>query len=117
MWNRRVEAQRRKERNEALLYFTIEVYKDDDFQHHVGPDLYSPDAQPWAFKVLKAMSMEDFRLQLSTSLVCDSFPTTLMHNVNLSSTEFVLVCFYPYGHALLHTVYIHACVSSETSVI
>jgi ubiquitin carboxyl-terminal hydrolase 7 len=65
---KRVEAQRRKERNEALLYFTIEVYKDDDFQHHVGPDLYSPDAQPWAFKVLKAMSMEDFRLQLSTSL-------------------------------------------------
>ena len=34
---------RRKERNEAHLYMTVDVYVEDDFQSHQGPDLLDFD--------------------------------------------------------------------------
>lgn len=40
---RRLEQQRRKERNEAHLYMTVEVYQDDDFQSHQRADLIDFD--------------------------------------------------------------------------
>lgn len=36
---RRLETLRRKERSEAHLYLTVEVYQEDDFQSHQGADL------------------------------------------------------------------------------
>ena len=36
---RRLETLRRKERSEAHLYLTVEVYEEDDFQSHQGADL------------------------------------------------------------------------------
>lgn len=34
-----MELLRRKERNEAHLFMSVEVYMEDDFQSHQGPDL------------------------------------------------------------------------------
>ena len=47
---RRLESLRRKERSEAHLYLTVEVYLEDDFQGHTGPDLVDfDDIRPrWA---------------------------------------------------------------------
>ena len=36
---RQVELLRRKERNEAHLFMSVEVYTEDDFQSHQGSDL------------------------------------------------------------------------------
>ena len=66
---RRLEALRRKERSEALLYLTVEVYREDEFQHHSGPDLISQDCQPLIFKVLKSTPLEEFHLALALSMV------------------------------------------------
>lgn len=40
---RRLEAQKRKERNEAHLYMTIQVITEDDFYGYQGNDLYDGD--------------------------------------------------------------------------
>ena len=40
---RRVEQQRRKERNEAHLFITVEIYQEDDFQCHQRADLIDFD--------------------------------------------------------------------------
>jgi len=40
---RELELVRRKERNEAHLYMTVDVYVEDDFQSHQGPDLLDFD--------------------------------------------------------------------------
>ncbi|PIK35425.1 putative ubiquitin carboxyl-terminal hydrolase 7 [Apostichopus japonicus] len=53
MEEKRLEAQRRKERNEAHLYMTIQVITEDDFYGYQGNDLYDGD---------RAMSSEDFRV-------------------------------------------------------
>lgn len=66
---RRIEAQKRKERNEALLYFSVEVYRDDDFQQHTGPDLISDNPPTTTFKVLKTDSLEVFKADLAEALV------------------------------------------------
>lgn len=42
-FSRRQEQQRRKERNEAHLYMTVEVYQEDDFQSHQRADLIDFD--------------------------------------------------------------------------
>ena len=41
--SRHLELQRRKERSESHLYLTVEVYMDDDFVAHRGPDLVDFD--------------------------------------------------------------------------
>ena len=66
---RRVEAQRRKDRTEALLYFSVEVYRDDDFQQHNGPDLISDNPPTTTFRVLKTDSLEVFKMDLAEALV------------------------------------------------
>lgn len=43
LFSRRLEQQRRKERNEAHLYMTVEVYQEDDFQSHQRADLIDFD--------------------------------------------------------------------------
>ena len=40
---RRVEQQRRKERNEAHLFITVDIYQEDDFQCHQRADLIDFD--------------------------------------------------------------------------
>lgn len=66
---RRIEAQKRKDRTEALLYFSVEVYRDDDFQQHSGPDLISDNPPTTTFKVLKTDSLEAFKVDLAEALV------------------------------------------------
>lgn len=66
---RRVEAQRRKDRTEALLYFSVEVYRDDDFQQHNGPDLISDNPPTTTFRVLKTDSLDVFKIDLAEALV------------------------------------------------
>ncbi|PIK49499.1 putative ubiquitin carboxyl-terminal hydrolase 7 [Apostichopus japonicus] len=54
MEEKRLEAQRRKERNEAHLYMTIQVITEDDFYGYQGNDLYDGDrAHVKDFRVLK----------------------------------------------------------------
>ena len=69
LFYRRIEVQKRKDRTEALLYFSVEVYRDDDFQQHSGPDLISDNPPSTTFKVLKTDSLEAFKVDLAEALV------------------------------------------------
>ena len=42
-YNRLMETLKRKERNEAHLYMTVEVLTDEDFQLHHKAELYDPE--------------------------------------------------------------------------
>ena len=42
-FNRRLETQKRKERNEAHLYMNVQVLVEDDFCGHQGNDLFDSD--------------------------------------------------------------------------
>ncbi|KAG0307057.1 hypothetical protein BGZ98_001151 [Dissophora globulifera] len=50
---------RRKERDESLLYFNCRVISDADFKAHGGVDLYNP-ALPTAGKILKVRRQDTF---------------------------------------------------------
>ncbi|XP_070580003.1 ubiquitin carboxyl-terminal hydrolase 7-like [Ptychodera flava] len=66
---KRLEAQRRKERNEAHLYMTINVITEDQFCAHQGNDLFDLDklkCRP--FKVLKTSSLLEFLEMLSQAM-------------------------------------------------
>lgn len=47
----------------------MEVYRDDDFQQHSGPDLISDNPPTTTFKVLKTDSLEAFKVDLAEALV------------------------------------------------
>lgn len=58
---RRLEAQKRKERTEAHLYMTIQVVSNDNFYGHQGNDLFDPDRVNYrTFKVKKSCSISEF---------------------------------------------------------
>lgn len=55
---KRLEAQRRKERQEAHLYMTVDVVTEDQFAGHQGPDLFDTEkTKPKSFKVLKSKKL------------------------------------------------------------
>lgn len=57
---KRQEAVRRKERNEAHLYMTINVYTEDSFVGHKGADLYDTDKALFkSFKIKKAAPLRE----------------------------------------------------------
>ena len=57
---KRQEAVRRKERNEAHLYMTINVYTEDSFMGHKGNDLFDADRAVFkSFKVKKLCSLQE----------------------------------------------------------
>lgn len=57
---KRQEALRRKERNEAHLYMNIQVYTEDSFMGHKGNDLFDPEkAVSKTFKVKKQNTVRE----------------------------------------------------------
>ncbi|XP_061713292.1 ubiquitin carboxyl-terminal hydrolase 7-like isoform X2 [Cydia pomonella] len=57
---KRIETIRRKERNEAHLYMTVNVVLEDEFDGHQGNDLYDPErAHCRAFRVRKQASVAE----------------------------------------------------------
>ncbi|XP_039289930.1 ubiquitin carboxyl-terminal hydrolase 7 isoform X2 [Nilaparvata lugens] len=66
---KRLEGIRRKERNEAHLYMTINVILEDSFVGHQGNDLYDPEKVSCrVFKVKKTMTGQDLLKLLSETL-------------------------------------------------
>lgn len=57
---KRQEALRRKERQDAHLYMTIHAYTEDSFMGHKGSDLFDIDKAPFkAFKVKKTLTIRE----------------------------------------------------------
>jgi len=66
---KRVEVQRRKERNEAHLYMNIQVVTADHFAGHQGYDLFDMDKCPYRnFKVKKSASLLELMEMFSETL-------------------------------------------------
>lgn len=65
---KRMEQVRRKERNEAHLYMTVNVLLEDAFDGHQGNDLYDPERAPYrVFRVRKLATISDLMDMLSES--------------------------------------------------
>ncbi|XP_064406140.1 ubiquitin carboxyl-terminal hydrolase 7-like [Halichondria panicea] len=63
------EMQRRKERSEAHLYMSVDVYLEDDFQGHQGSDLVDmEEVKPKTFRILKISSFSVFHQSLANTL-------------------------------------------------
>ncbi|CAG9767409.1 unnamed protein product [Ceutorhynchus assimilis] len=63
---KRMEQVRRKERNEAHLYMTVQVLLEDQFDGHQGNDLYDPDqAQFRVFKIKKLATVAEMMEMLA----------------------------------------------------
>ncbi|XP_060521700.1 ubiquitin carboxyl-terminal hydrolase 7 isoform X3 [Cylas formicarius] len=63
---KRMEQVRRKERNEAHLYMTVQVVLEDQFDGHQGNDLYDPEhAQFRIFKIRKMAAVSDMMEMLA----------------------------------------------------
>lgn len=57
---KRQEAMRRKERNEAHLFMNVHVYTEDSFIGHKGNDLYDPEKAIYkVFKVKKQSTLQE----------------------------------------------------------
>ncbi|XP_015588700.1 ubiquitin carboxyl-terminal hydrolase 7 isoform X2 [Cephus cinctus] len=66
---KRLEVIRRKERNEAYLYMTVNVLLEDSFDGHQGNDLYDPERALYrVFRVRKQATLHEFLELLSDSL-------------------------------------------------
>ncbi|XP_023287513.1 ubiquitin carboxyl-terminal hydrolase 7-like [Orussus abietinus] len=66
---KRLEQIRRKERNEAYLYMTVNVLLEDNFNGHQGNDLYDPERALYRiFRVRKQATLHEFLELLSDSL-------------------------------------------------
>ncbi|KAF7994192.1 hypothetical protein HCN44_011461 [Aphidius gifuensis] len=66
---KRLEQIRRKEKNEAYLYMTVNVLLEDSFDGHQGNDLYDPEHALYrVFRVRKNATLNDFIELLSDTL-------------------------------------------------
>ncbi|KAJ4444389.1 hypothetical protein ANN_06181 [Periplaneta americana] len=66
---KRMEQIRRKERNEAHLYMSVQVLLEDSFDGHQGNDLYDPDRALYRiFRVRKQTTLQELLEQLADSL-------------------------------------------------
>ncbi|ESO84027.1 hypothetical protein LOTGIDRAFT_184079 [Lottia gigantea] len=66
---RRVDAQKRKERTEAYLYMNVQVLLEDHFYGHQGNDLFDTERVNYrVFKVKKSYSILEFMEMLSENL-------------------------------------------------
>ncbi|CAG2239267.1 UBP15 [Mytilus edulis] len=71
---RRLEAQKRKERTEAHLYMNIQVVTDDNFNGHQGNDLFDGDKINFRnFKVKKSSTVLEFMHMLADNM---KYPVT-----------------------------------------
>lgn len=58
---KRIEAIRRKEKNEAHLFMSVKVLLEDAFHGHQGNDLFDQETAPFfEFKIRKAASLREF---------------------------------------------------------
>lgn len=65
---------RRKERNEAHLYMSVQVLLEDSFDGHQGNDLYDPDRALYrVFRVRKQTTLQELLEHLADSLVSNMF--------------------------------------------
>ncbi|XP_065899368.1 ubiquitin carboxyl-terminal hydrolase 7-like isoform X2 [Dysidea avara] len=69
---KRFEEEKRRDsikRNEAHLYFQVEVYTEAHFQDHVGTDLVvMGEAKPLCFKVSKSSNLKDLKISLAKQM-------------------------------------------------
>ncbi|GLG95277.1 Ubiquitin carboxyl-terminal hydrolase 7 [Gryllus bimaculatus] len=66
---KRMEQIRRKERNEAHLYMSVQVLLEDSFDGHQGNDLYDPDRALYRiFRVRKQTTLQELLEMLADSL-------------------------------------------------
>jgi len=66
---KRMEQIRRKERNEAHLYMSVQVLLEDSFDGHQGNDLYDPDRALYrVFRIRKQTTLQELLEQLADSL-------------------------------------------------
>jgi ubiquitin carboxyl-terminal hydrolase 7 len=67
---KRMEQIRRKERNEAHLYMSVQVLLEDSFDGHQGNDLYDPDRALYrVFRFRNQTTLQELLEQLADSLV------------------------------------------------
>ncbi|EHB12187.1 Ubiquitin carboxyl-terminal hydrolase 7 [Heterocephalus glaber] len=66
---KRIEAQKRKERQEAHLYMQVQIVAEDQFCGHQGNDMYDEEKVKYTvFKVLKNSSLAEFVQSLSQTM-------------------------------------------------
>ncbi|MGH0151493.1 UNVERIFIED_CONTAM: hypothetical protein FKN15_034980 [Acipenser sinensis] len=66
---KRVEAQKRKERQEAHLYMQVQIVTEDQFCGHQGNDMYDEEKVKYTvFKVLKNSTLAEFVQSLSQTM-------------------------------------------------
>ncbi|XP_031217985.1 ubiquitin carboxyl-terminal hydrolase 7 isoform X2 [Mastomys coucha] len=66
---KRIEAQKRKERQEAHLYMQVQIVAEDQFCGHQGNDMYDEEKVRYTvFKVLKNSSLAEFVQSLSQTM-------------------------------------------------
>nr|XP_015215607.1 PREDICTED: ubiquitin carboxyl-terminal hydrolase 7 [Lepisosteus oculatus] len=66
---KRVEAQKRKERQEAHLYMQVQIVTEDQFCGHQGNDMYDEEKVKYTvFKVLKSSTLAEFVQNLSQTM-------------------------------------------------
>lgn len=66
---KKLEAVRRKEKNEAHLYFTVRIILEDAFYGHQGHDLFDQEAASYVeFRVRKAATLREFLVGLSEDM-------------------------------------------------
>lgn len=73
-WNddkKRIQAQKRKERQEAHLYIQVQIVAEDQFCGHQGNDMYDEEkVKCIVFKVVKNSSLAEFVQNLSQIMEC-----------------------------------------------
>ncbi|RXM28003.1 Ubiquitin carboxyl-terminal hydrolase 7, partial [Acipenser ruthenus] len=69
---KRVEAQKRKERQEAHLYMQVQIVTEDQFCGHQGNDMYDEEKVKYTvFKVLKNSTLAEFVQNLSQTMMIE----------------------------------------------
>ncbi len=66
---KKLEAVRRKEKNEAHLYMTVKVILEDAFFGHQGHDLFDQEAAPYIeFRIRKAATLREFMASVAEDM-------------------------------------------------
>ncbi|EMP41443.1 Ubiquitin carboxyl-terminal hydrolase 7 [Chelonia mydas] len=69
---KRIEAQKRKERQEAHLYMQVQIVTEDQFCGHQGNDMYDEEKVKYTvFKVLKNSTLAEFVQNLSQTMMIE----------------------------------------------
>ncbi|XP_023345461.1 ubiquitin carboxyl-terminal hydrolase 7 isoform X1 [Eurytemora carolleeae] len=89
---KKLEAIRRKEKNEAYLYMTVKIVLEDSFYGHQGNDLFDPETVPSIeYRVKKASTCKEFMNMLAEEFRCRvdrirPWPLTIRNNQTMRPT-------------------------------